>query len=64
MTNEQRAHDIAVALLQSLIEEGKRKAQAIASESQEQLGLHIDSVKIYMDTYAAVLKALDKKFTD
>ena len=63
MTNEQRAHDIAVALLPSLIEEGKRKAQAIASESQEQR-LHIDSVKIYMDTYAAVLKALDKKFTD
>lgn len=62
MTNEQRAHDIAVAMIPIVIEDVKAKTRANADEYKEQSEISLDAFEIYASSYDAALSALNKKF--
>lgn len=64
MTNEQRAHDIAVALIPIVMEEAKNKIRSNADEYQKHTEIRIDAFQVYMDSYVMALNALNKEFPD
>lgn len=62
LTNEQRAHDYALAVLPIAIEKAKEERQQLRDESEVELALpKIDSFEIYLSIYEKSLERLENQ---
>lgn len=56
LTNEQRAHDIAIASLPIIFEQQRNNAVRSGSDS-----VNFDILNIYFDTFVSIFKELEDK---
>ena len=57
LTNEQRAHDLAIALIPTVL-----TSKIDTKELDENGNLHRDVFKMYLDLYYSILEPLNKEF--